>query len=342
MVVSPDGSLRDALEAIDSGYAGICLACHDDLSFVGVLTDGDVRRALLNGADLATPVASYLVRSPFVASPSEARDSVLDAMHTRRIDAVPIVDDGRLVGMHALQDMIGRGRVPNIAVIMAGGRGRRLGSLTDATPKPMLEVAGKPILARIIDKLVGEGITELAISVNYLAEVITDFFGDGTQFGCTITYLHEHPDQPLGTGGSLGLLRAAGLDPTEPLLVMNGDVIANAPFRSLLDHHTNSNNSATLCTTIYRHAVPFGVINRADDRIDFITEKPEHRWEVNAGIYALSPHLLDLVPPDVEFPITELVARAAQADERVGAFPLPGSWLDIGQPAELNRARGQE
>lgn len=343
-IVAPSGSLRDALRAIDDAGIGVCMVCAPDRRFAGLLTDGDVRRAILTGKGPDDALLDHVVSSPLCATPEDLRDNILDAMQARRIDVVPIVDaEGRLVGAHTLQELIGPDPLDNLAVIMAGGKGTRLGALTKSVPKPMLDVAGRPILERIVQKLVGQGIRNIAISVNYLAEVIVEHFGDGREFDCRITYLHESNDQPLGTGGSLALLGDAGLEPNGPILVLNGDVLTDAPLAEVIAFHMSRDSDVTVCTTEYDHTIPFGVVEDAlDDRIVRIVEKPTEVWRVNAGIYAISPDALVHVKPGVEFPIVDLVAEVLSGGGRVVSYDLGSRWLDIGRPSELRRARGQD
>ncbi len=341
-IIAPQSTIRSALQAIDDGAIGVSIACDRDRRFVGIMTDGDVRRALLRGASLDTSIDEVLVTEPYWVDATETRDNVLDAMQARGIDVVPIITDGKLAGAHTLLQLVGRRPLDNLAVIMAGGKGTRLGPLTRDIPKPMLEVAGRPILERIIQKLVGHGVRNIAISVNYLSDVIVDHFGDGGGFGCSITYLHEQPNQPLGTGGSLALLADAGIRPKIPLIVMNGDILTDVSFADLLEFHEAQHSDFTVCTATYSHAVPFGVVDAGSDAvITAMTEKPTTSWRVNAGIYAVSPDVLDKVVPGVEFPIIDLVDQTMGLGGRVVSYHLDSPWVDIGRPAELKRARGE-
>lgn len=341
MTVDVSATIREALVAIDAGGVGLCAVVTAN-RFTGVLSDGDIRRALIGGASLADSIEKHVVRRPLVARPAELRDQVMDSMAARKLSAVPIVDfDDRLVGLHALHELIRPDTIENLAVVMAGGKGTRLGSLTATVPKPMLEVAGKPILERIVQKLVGQGIVNIAISVNHLAEVIIEHFGAGEEHGCHISYLQESSAQPLGTGGSLSLLESAGLTPTSPIVVMNGDVLTDVPIPELINHHERSNNSITVCCAPYTHTVPFGVVTSEGGRITDIEEKPTMQWSVNAGIYVLSPSVLSYVPSAVDYPITNLVNQVREETGGVGSYDLRGSWLDIGRPAELRFARGE-
>src|SRR3989304_1487910 len=200
--IKQSATIREAMEAIQRGACWIALVVDNNSKLLGLITDGDIRRALLSGATLNDPLEPYMQRKFTAVPPTTGRSEVLDLMRARSLNQIPIVDQtGKLVGLHLMREIIGAVRRPNWAVIMAGGRGERLRPLTDSIPKPMIKVAGRPILERIVLHLVGYGIRRIFISVNYLSQVIEDHFGDGTRFGCTIEYLRE--TQPLGTGGSL-------------------------------------------------------------------------------------------------------------------------------------------
>ena len=220
---------------------------------------------------------------------------------------------------------------------MAGGRGERLRPLTDALPKPMVRVAGRPILERIVLHLVGFGIRRIFLSVNYLAEVIEQHFGDGAAYGCSIEYLRKR--QPLGTGGSLSLLPER---PSDPLLVLNGDLVTQFNVAGMLDIHAQAGHAITMGVREYSHAVPYAVLDVAGGRITRISEKPDISWPVNAGIYVLSPSLLDRIPRDVPYMVPALIETCLEKGECVGAFWIEDDWLDVGRQRELRQARGFE
>jgi NDP-sugar pyrophosphorylase family protein len=226
---------------------------------------------------------------------------------------------------------------PNRALVMAGGKGVRLRPITDSTPKPMLRVAGRPILERIVLHLVGHGIKRIAISVNYLGSVIEDHFGDGRAFGCEIEYLREQ--RPLGTAGAIGLLAEP---PTEALLVINGDLVTQADFGGLLDLHEQRGFAATVGIRRYLHSVPFGCVERDGDRIVALEEKPTLERQVNTGIYAISPALAARVAPGAPLGMPDLISDALERSEPIGAFEIEDDWIDVGQRDQLERARGGE
>lgn len=335
--VSVAGSLRDVLVALDRGALGIGLAVSSDGALEGVLTDGDVRRALLGGATLESPIGPFVRRDFVAVGQDAARAEVLDLMQARRIAQVPVIDgERRVVGLHTLHEILSPEELPNWGVVMAGGRGERLRPLTDSVPKPMVQVAGRPILERIVLHLVGSGIRRVFVSVNYKANVIERHFGDGSAFGCRIEYLRERA--PLGTGGALSLLPFL---PTDPLLVLNGDLVTQFDAGRMVSLHTAGRHRMTVGVHEYTHTVPFGVVDLRGERIIAMREKPATSWLTNAGIYLLEPELLKRIPRDVPYPLTALVEDCLERKESVGAFRVEEDWIDVGHPQDLRRARGQ-
>ncbi len=339
----PSATLRDVLESIDRSGLAVALIVDVEGRLVGLLTDGDVRRAVLSGAELTAPALPFATTSPQTVAVGSGRALVLDLMRALRIVAVPEVDDhGRLVGLHTLSDVVGARPLPNPAVIMAGGRGTRLGPLTRATAKPMLEVAGRSILEWIVLNLVGGGIRAVYVSVNHLAEQIEDHLGDGARLGCTVSYLRESSETPLGTAGSLALLHAVRPDLDVPVLVMNGDLMVQFEPATMLAAHERSGAAITVATRPYRHEVPFGVVEIAEEsRVAAITEKPTISADVNAGLYVVAPHVLDLVPTGRPSSMPDLIETCLDGELPVNAWPLASDWIDVGTPADLARAKGE-
>lgn len=337
LCLPPDGTLWDALQVIDKGACGICLLVGPDQRLLGTVTDGDIRRALLKGATLQDRIEPHAPKAFTSAHVRTPRAEVLDLMQARQIHQVPIVDDeGRLKGLHLLHEIIGSAPRPNWAVIMAGGKGTRLGELTRSTPKPMLKVAGRPILERLVLHLVGSGIRRIFISTNYLAGQIEEHFGDGARFGCQIEFLREQPDEPLGTGGSLALLPEA---PAVPVFVCNGDLVTQVDIAGLLEFHAEGGQLATIGVRGYTHEIPFGCLEVSDGRVTSLVEKPALSQLINAGIYVLDPTLVARVPRR-HFPITELFEEALRRGDPVGAFEIADEWIDVGQREQLKQARG--
>jgi len=341
---APDSSsLREVMQVIDRHASSLCVLVDGGGRVVGVVTDGDLRRALLAGAGVDDPALPHATRTPRVVSEGSSRALVLDLMRALRISAVPEVDaDFRIVRLHTLSDVVGSERLPNVALVMAGGPGSRLGRLTRDNPKSLMTVGGRAILDWIVLGLVGDGIREVYVSVNHLAERIEDHLGDGSQFGCTVRYLREERGRPLGTAGSLRLLHEARPDLDEPVVVMNGDLMVDYDARALLAHHAAHGASVTLGVRSYQHEVPFGVVERgADGRVVAIAEKPTITLEINAAVYAVEPDVIGLLPEAVPSTMPELVEQCLARGLTVAAWALTEDWIDIGTPADLARAKGQ-
>lgn len=343
LTVAPEATLLEGLKVIDRGAIELAFVTNQDKQVVGTLSDGDARRAILQGVDLHQPGAvGNTMRKDFVSVNRQTqRAEVLDIMRARSIAQIPVLDaQRRLIGLHLLHDLVGTARRPNLAVIMAGGRGTRLQPYTETVPKPMLTVAGRPILERLVLHLVGCGIRDIFLAINYLGEVVEKHFRDGTEFGCRIQYLREA--KPLGTGGPLSLL--PNLQTTAgqaPVLAMNGDLVTRADFGQILDFHESGDFIATTCLSPHAFEIPYGVADVRNQQLSGFREKPTERLLINAGIYVLSPEALRLVPNDTEYPITNLIQTCLEQDMPVGAHILDGDWVDVGQHHELRRARGQ-
>ena len=334
-VVPRHATIREGLLGIDRGAGGIVLAVDAAGRLVGVATDGDLRRALIAGAGLDDPLA-VAINERYLAVPAgQSRVQALDLMRARRIDAIPVVDDaGRPVALHLLHAFLEPAARDNWALIMAGGQGIRLRPLTDTVPKPMLRVAGRPILERIVLHLVGFGVKRIFISVGYLAHVIEDHFGDGSALGASIEYLRE--TEPLGTAGALGLLPGS---PPGPLLLLNGDLVTSADVDAMLAFHARGGFAVTIGTRRYLHTVPFGCVDRDGDRVTGIEEKPTLEREINTGIYVVEPWVAGLVPPGARASMPELVGTVLERGSPVGAFEIEDDWVDVGHREQLTRAR---
>ncbi|HWB39738.1 MAG TPA: nucleotidyltransferase family protein [Gemmatimonadales bacterium] len=338
LTVSADSSVLEALQAIEAGGEAITFVVDGGERVIGCLTDGDIRRAILRGASLEDRVLPQVMRRDFTAvTPEDGRAEVLDLMRARQIERIPVLDaEGRLTGLHTMRQLVSSAQRPNRAVILAGGKGTRLHPITEQVPKPMVTVAGRPILERLILHLVSCGLSRFSISINYLGHLIEEYFGDGSRLGCEIDYLRE--TVPLGTGGPLSLLPPPAL----PVVVLNGDLITQCDVGDLLDFHERGGYTATLGVRPYTVEVPFGVAEVEDDRLLSLREKPSERSLINAGIYVLSPEAIAAIPAGREYPITLLFETLLAEGKRVGAHLLEAEWLDVGRHDELRRARGVE
>lgn len=337
LCVGPDASIRTALKAIDDGGIGLAVVTDPRGRVVGVLSDGDVRRALLAGHGLDDPVAPHMTRSYLSVRPDATRAEILDMMRARVVQQIPVLaDDGRLVGIHTMREVLGAAEKPNWAVIMAGGQGTRLRPITEKIPKPMIPVAGRPILERLVLHLVGYGIRTIYLAVNYMAEVIADYFGDGSAHGCHIRYLRE--TEAMGSGGALSLLPEV---PADPVLCLNGDLLTQVDIEAMLAFHSETPCYATMGVRPFLQKFAFGCVE-ADGQgfIRSIEEKPTFERWINAGVYVLSPKAVADVPRRF-FPMTDLFVDALRRSEPCRAFVVRDDWIDIGRHEQLAEARGE-
>ena len=335
-------SLLDALRAIETGRIRGALVADESGRFSGIITDGDIRRALLAGAPLQAPIDTVIQRTPLTVTSGASRADVIDLMRSRDVTFVPVLDrTGAVSGLHLLNQIIQRDELPNAALIMAGGRGSRLGDLTRSTPKPLLKVAGRPVIEWTLLHLVSEGIRKIYVSVGYLSGQIEGHLGDGSGFGCEITYLKDPDNHPLGSGGPLALLRDEGL--SFPLVVMNGDLMTRFHLREMLTAHRRLGHAVTIASLNYSVEIPFGVLEfDGEGTISALSEKPSASWPVNAGIYVIDPSELPTALPGSELPMTAFIEGCLQRGTKVGAWEIDADWLDIGRPEDLDAARGSK
>jgi dTDP-glucose pyrophosphorylase len=335
LVVQPETSLLDSVALIDRTAHQMALVVGGDDRLLGVLSDGDIRRAVLRGVPLTVPVSEVMNRNPTTAPADANHAELLTLMRRKVLRHMPLTTpDGRVVGVMLLETLIGALERPNRVVLMAGGLGSRLMPLTERCPKPMLKVGGKPILESIVENFFEQGFRNFYFAVNYMAEMVQGHFGDGRHWGVNIEYLQEN--KRLGTAGALSLLPEV---PAEPLIVMNGDLLTRMRFDNMLAFHQEQGALATMAVREYDFQVPYGVVKLDGHRIAAMEEKPVQRFFVNAGIYALSPEALPHIPADTFFDMPTLFERLLAAGHANGAYPLREYWLDIGRMEEFERAQ---
>lgn len=340
MTSSPDSStmqegasLRQAMAVIENSPAKIALIVDAQGRLQGTLTDGDLRRAILRGGTLDSPVEDAMNRNFQVGFASDDRAQLLARMRNNTLRQVPVLDEhGHVIRIETLSELLVAPK-RNWVFLMAGGFGKRLRPLTKTTPKPMLEVGGKPVLQTILERFIDAGFQRFFISVHYLAEQIIDHFGDGSAWGVEIVYVEE--TRPLGTAGALSLLPEI---PDQPLLVMNGDVLTSARFNHLLEFHREHDAAATMCLREYDFQVPFGTVELNESYATKIVEKPVHKVFVNAGIYVLSPETVASVPADQMVDMPDLLQSLIEDGRAVATYPLHEQWLDIGRQEDFDKA----
>lgn len=338
VLIRPEATLRATIEVIDRAALQIALVVDDQEKLLGVVTDGDIRRALIRGLSLEHPVFEVMNKRPKVAALQDSKTQLIAIMEGHHLYQLPVVDEqGRVVRLESLQALYKQPAFPNPVFLMAGGFGTRLRPYTDECPKPLLEIGGKPILETIIENFVKSGFRQFYIAVHYRAQQIKDYFGDGGRWGIKIDYIDEA--EPLGTAGAIGLM--PDNLPDVPLIVMNGDILTQIDFSRLLAYHNEQQAIATLCVRQYEYQIPYGVVKLEQQRVVGIEEKPLQSCLANAGIYVLDHSLINSIAAQKKLDMPTLLNQQVAAGEIVSMFPVNDYWLDIGREADFLRAQGE-
>lgn len=337
IMVPPTAAIRDAVEAIDAGAVEIALVVDEERRLLGTITDGDVRRAMLRGIDLEGPLDEVVHRDPVSAPADASREQLLRLMTERGVEQIPLLDpDGKVEQLAFLREIVA-GEAPDSdspVVVMAGGEGQRLRPLTEDKPKPMLEIGGRPLLETTLDQVRDAGFSRVLIAVNYRADQIEEHFGSGEKHGLEISYIKEEEAM-----GSAGAVRLAPSELDRPFILINGDLLTKVNLGALLRFHREEKNAITVGVRQFKLQIPYGVVEIEGTAVTELKEKPEMEVFVNAGVYAVSPEAVALVPDDRDFfHTTDIVNFALEADVRVGSFPIREYWLDIGHLSDYERA----
>ena len=333
-VVDPSLDLHGAIVALDRVGLQILLMTDAEGRLLGTITDGDIRRALLRGSPLSTAARDVMHTTPMVVGPDLGRGTVLNLMQVNKIRQLPIVaTDGRVVGLHVWDQVLSVPARDNTVVFMAGGFGKRMMPYTETRPKPMLEVAGKPLLQHALERARADGFTRFVITLHYLPDVIRAHFGDGSAFDVQIDYVHE--DTPLGTAGALSLIKNR---PTVPLIIANGDILTDVRFSDMLEFHRQHGAVATMAVREHEYHNPFGVVQTDGVNITAFEEKPVWRTKINAGLYVLNPEALDLLTPNSHCNMPTLFERIQAKASRTIVYPMHETWMDVGNPQDLLNA----
>lgn len=332
--IQAQSTIRQALQVIDTGAMKIALVVDEKDRLLGTLTDGDIRRALLQGSGMEDSIIDVYNQNPVVAQEKDGRDKIIELALSKKVFQIPLVDDhNRVIKLIEIDHLLEREKHANSVVLMAGGQGQRLRPLTNDTPKPMLPIGGKPILENVILGFKKNGFSNFYISLNYKGEKIKDYFGDGQSLGVTIQYLEE--ESRMGTAGALSLIEEKQ---SLPIIVMNGDILTKVSFEDLLDFHVSNEAAATMCVREYDMEVPYGVVGLNKSNIVSIEEKPVQQFFVNAGIYVLNPEVLDLLPENSAIDMTNIFEQLVSDKKTILSFPIREYWLDIGKPDDFEKA----
>ncbi len=337
IIVAPGVPIIKAVEVLAEAHKRIVLVADDRRRLLGILTDADIRYALLKKVDFQAPVEDIMVTDPVTVRASMAASDVLRLMEHHQCYEIPVLDeDDRIVGVHLIDKLLNQApgrRRGGIAVIMAGGLGTRLRPLTDSTPKPLIPVGDKPILFILMDRLLEAEFSTIHITLNYKGEAIREAIAREPRFDGAVSFIEE--GEPLGTAGALSLIPER---PDESFLVINGDLLTGVAMKELLHLHAFEDNAVTVALKEQRDQSQYGVAELEGTRIVRIEEKPVRTEFINTGLYAVHPSVLDHIPKDRFMNMTDVVDKLLAANARVGGFPVHEYWLDIGEPKSLKKA----
>jgi dTDP-glucose pyrophosphorylase/predicted transcriptional regulator len=334
VVISPSDTIIEAIAQLDKAGTGALVLCSTGRKIYGLLTDGDIRRAILNAVPMETACEKIASLNPFTSQSSIPTAEALRLMNQHDINHLPLVDqEGNIAEFLLRKDFVREDQIDLSAVIMAGGYGKRLLPMTEKVPKPMLPVGDRPLLELTIEQLRRSGIRDLYLTTHYLPESIINHFGDGNDYGVRLKYVRE--EKPLGTAGGLKLLQMT----ERTLLVINGDILTGVPFYEMLSYHRKHQADITVGVRKYEVQVPFGVVECDDVQIKNIQEKPSLKFFINAGIYIIEPGVCSYIPAGERFDMTDLIQRLIEAERKVVSFPIMEYWLDVGRHEDYMQAQ---
>jgi dTDP-glucose pyrophosphorylase len=336
MLVNESTTIIDTLSVIDTNSKGIAVVIDSKGKLLGTITDGDIRRAIIQGKSVKENIEDIYNKTCKYALKKDITKGLLNSLKVLKIKFLPIVDEDMIfIDYLEVDDMLTNVELvkDNPVLIMAGGMGTRLKPLTDEIPKPMLLVGGKPILETIIEQFRSQGFTNIYISVNYKSEIIEDYFRDGKDFGVSITYIKE--SKRMGTAGAIKLAEKY-LD--KPFFVVNGDILTKVNYKRLLEYHEENEFVMTIGCRNFEMQIPYGVLNINDICVTSLEEKPIVSYFISGGIYLLNTKTLEYIPQDEYFDITELINNIIKDKERIGSFPIQEYWMDIGHLNDYYKA----
>lgn len=335
ITVAPQATIMQAMQVIDQNSMRLVLVVDDENALLGTLTDGDIRRAILNHKGLDSAVQEIMNANPFTVQVGTPVSMIRSIMEKKDLLVMPVLKDGKVIDLIQFKEFFTRPKIDNPVLLMAGGFGKRLGSMTKSCPKPMLKVGNKPIMETILISLIEAGFQHFYISLHYLPDLIRNYFGDGSRWGVDIEYIVE--SQPLGTAGGLGLIPESKNN--LPLLVMNCDLLTKLDFASLINYHNLSESDITMCVREFEYKIPYGVIETDGDKLIGVAEKPTKSHFVNAGIYVVGQQVLQSVNRNEYLDMPDLINRCVTNQSSVQVFPVHEYWLDIGKYDDFEQAQ---
>lgn len=333
LLVYMECSIKQALEVLDAGSKGIILIVDKEKKLIGTITDGDIRRAILKGMSIEESVGEVVHYNPIYVTQNMTREEIKDVFIKKAVKDIPIVDDdNRVIDLISINDILIPEGKENPVVIMAGGLGTRFKDLTKEIPKPMLKIGQDPILQHIINNFKQYGYNKIILSVNYKAEIIENYFQDGVAYGVKINYIKE--SKKLGTAG--GISHAKSFINT-PFFVINGDIFTNLNVENMMNFHIENKFDITVGTRRHSFQIPYGVIQTEQIEIKEIKEKPIIDYLINAGVYCLNPEIIDFIPENEYFEITDLIDQCIKKGLKVGSYEINEYWMDIGRLEDYNK-----
>ncbi len=326
-------TIDKAIQILDNSGLQIILVVDVKKTLLGTITDGDIRRALIHKIDLNSPISKIMSRKPLVAYIDDSDEYILKKMRELKLNNVPILNnDKKVMGLKSIEELIDRKIFNNPVILMAGGFGKRLVPLTKKTPKPLLKIKNTPMLEIIIKKLISHGFVNFYISVHYKANLIKDYFKDGSKWDINIKYLEEKT--PMGTAGGLSLLDKSN---KIPILVMNSDILTNLNFRDLLEFHMLNKSDGTVCVREEKYQQSFGVVELRNNKLSKIIEKPITKFFINAGIYIINANVLKRKAKKFQ-DMPTFLNNLVKKKKTISVYPIYESWDDIGTISNYNNA----
>lgn len=332
IVILEDATILETLNVINNSQKGTAIVIDEENKLLGTITDGDIRRAILDNISLDSTIKNIYNKNCIMLYENyDIKETI--QYFSKLIKLIPIVDkDKKLINYLELSDLLTPKLKDNYVIIMAGGLGTRLKELTQNTPKPMLKVGHYPIMEHIINNFKQYGYNKVLISVNYKADVIENYFKEGDSYGVKINYLKEKIR--LGTGGGIKLARGYVSD---PFFVINGDVFTNLNVKDMMSFHIKNEFDITVGVRRHSFQIPYGVINSELNVIKGIDEKPIMEYLINGGIYCINPEVIDYIPDDEYYEITELINTCIKDRKKVGYYEIKDYWMDIGRIDDYNK-----
>ncbi|EGK8036565.1 CBS domain-containing protein [Campylobacter lari] len=330
--LAKNASIQEALKIIGSERVRIALVVEND-KFLGVISDSNIRRALLNGKKLEDSIETIYTKNSLTIKENTSKEELLKLASQTDIYDFPVLNsENEVIAIKSIASILKEKSFENEVVLMVGGLGSRLGELTKNIPKPMLKIGKKPILENIVLNFKEQGFKKFIFCVNYKKEVICDYFQEGKSWGVEISYIKEK--QKLGTAGALSLVK----DMKKSFIVMNGDILTKLDFDQLIQEHKKSKAVMSVVLREFEQQIPYGVVKISNNDIKDIEEKPMQKFLVSAGIYVLEPEVLKYIKKDVYLDMPNLIKRLLDKKLKINSYILQDYWIDIGRLEEYEKA----